>query len=220
MDNFTIISPNMIKIFLDCPAKFYYKYSEQIPTPVLDKSFKTGKKIHALASYYLKNFDIKNFEQVLTPVEHNMWDLLKNSKYFSYKTEGIEKSMACNLGKYHIGGRIDAIVQDNNKYYILDYKTGGIKNDMTFDPQTMVYLLLCDKYFKEYDELWFVYLDLKNEKETKILFTPELKNQYLEKLEKICRGIYEFNLNKYSPAFDTNTCKCEFTKLCKYKREY
>ena len=58
MNELDIISPNMLKLFYDCPAKFYYRYIKQIPIPMLDKNFTTGKNIHAIASYYLNKKQI------------------------------------------------------------------------------------------------------------------------------------------------------------------
>lgn len=205
------ISPNMVKIFEECPFKFYYRYIEQIPVPLLDKGFQLGKNMHALASYYLKGINVEKFEKVLTEKEQNMWEWLKNCQYFKYEVVGTEKSIASKIGDYWIGGRLDAIVKNNEDYYILDYKTGGVSDDMIFNPQTMIYLIMCDNFIQKYNSLSFIYLDLKNYKEVKINFSEEFKQIYTDKLKTVCCDIMNFNPKKYDKKTD---CKCEFANIC------
>lgn len=207
----TIISPNMLKTFEACAIKYFYKYREQISVPVLDKGFQAGKNIHALASYYLNGKDITKFEKALTTQEADYWGWLKSNKYFNYEVVGSEKNISCRLSKFWIGGRIDAIVRDGGKYYILDYKTGGVNGDMTYDFQTMVYSLLCSEYYKEAESISFIYLDLKNKKEVITEFSDSLKLEYSDKLLKICTEIDEFDINK---SVRKENCICEYSKIC------
>ena len=207
------ISPNMINVFKECPQKFYYSYVEQISSPVLDKNFRTGKDIHALASYYLKGQDISKFESVLSEEELALWKKLKSSNYFRFDIIGVEQSMMAPLGDFWLSGRLDAIVKNNGDYYILDYKTGEVDGDMVYNPQTMVYLIMCDEWLKDYQSLSFVYLDLKKERDIKIPFSHELKEKYTEKLLGICNQIKNYNFNTTSIKKD---CKCEYYNLCKF----
>ena len=212
LEKIDIISPHAFKLFAECPAKFYYKYCEQIPTPQIDKGFITGKNIHAMASYLLKGFDTTKFEDALTEKEKSLWLKLKNKKYFQYEIIGVEKSISCKTGNYWIGGRIDAIVKDDDFYYILDYKTGGVSDNMTYDYQTVVYLLACDALLKDYKKLSFVYLDLKNNKEVIIDFSDDLKAEYSKRIENKCTEIDKFSIEKFSKCDLTN---CEYLKICK-----
>ena len=207
-----IISPAMIKLFLECKGKFFYRYIEQIPAPKLDKTFVIGKNIHALASYVLKGVNIDKLELALTEKECDYWDYLKKSIYFDFDVIGVEKNISIKLGGYWIGGRIDAIVKKDNHIYVLDYKTGGVSNDMAYDPQTMVYLLLCDSFFKDYDVLSFVYIDLKNKKEVEIKLTPQLKKEYEAKLLEICSQMSKFDKMKFERL---ENCACEYNKVCR-----
>ena len=211
-EDLTVISPNMIKVFEDCPLKFYHRYIEQISTPILDKTFVVGKNIHAMACYYLKKSDISKLETALTETEKGLWGALKSNPYFGYETVGVEKSLTMRFGDYWLGGRIDALVKRGKNYYILDYKTGGVNGDMVFDPQTMVYLMMCEEWLKDYDQLSFVYLDLKNKNEVKIPFSKELKQIYSEKLMKVCDNITKFNYR--NPKIEKE-CECEYYNLCK-----
>lgn len=213
MSNINIFSPAMLKLFTECPAKFYYNYTEQIPQPVLDKNFTAGKNIHAIAAYYLKQYDISRFETALSKTEKEYWYYLKNCKYFNYEVIGIEKSIYMKLNDFWLGGRLDSIVKRGNHIYILDYKTGGISSDMTFDFQTMIYLLLCKEYYTDFSILTFTYLDLKNKTEHKIEFTNELEEEYKKRLTKICSEIKGFNLSDLKPR---HNCRCGYTAVCNY----
>ena len=207
----TYISPNMLKTFDICPAKFYYRYIEQIPAPVLDKNFSAGKNIHALASYYLKNADIKKFENALTGTELPFWEYLKTNKYLGYEPVGVEKNIITKINDFWLGGRLDAIVKENNDYFILDYKTGGVDGDMLYDYQTMIYLIAFDSYISDYENLNFVYIDLKNKNETEINFTQELKESYSKLLSQKCESVLNFDISKFKKA---EQCKCEYSKIC------
>jgi len=209
----TIISPAMMKMFSDCGAKFYYRYIEQIPLPRLDKSFAAGKNIHALASYYLRGENISKFEKILTPKENEYWNYLKNCMYFNNEPIGIEKNISCRLGEFWIGGRIDAIVKKDNAIFILDYKTGGVAPDMTYDYQTMVYLYLCSQYYKDYESLSFVYIDLKNKQDVKIEYNKTLEKEYISKLKNICSSIKNFDITKFKHP---DNCRCEYSNMCRY----
>ena len=193
--------------------KFFLRYIEQIPSPTLDINFSTGKNIHALASYFLKRLNIEKFEKALSGKEVEYWNFLKGCRYFNLELMGIEKSVSMRLDKYWIGGRMDAIVKENNDYYILDYKTGGVKDDMKYDPQTMIYLLLCESLYKDYNSINFVYIDVKNKKEVIINLTDELKSEYEKKLLEICNKMHNIKPTILKPS---QACKCEYSKACEY----
>ena len=207
-----IISPAIMKLFISCPMKFYFKYVENVSSPQLDRSFVVGKIIHAIASYYLQNSNVESFLSSLTEKEISYFNFLKNNEYFNLTPLAIEKSLSIKLGNYWIGGRPDAVVKNNlNDYYILDYKTGGISDDMTYDYQTMVYLLAVNKFYKNYNSLSFVYIDLKNCKSNIITFDNNLKSEYEVLLLKICDEISNFNKLKFKKKCNSS---CEYSKLC------
>ena len=193
--------------------KFFLRYIEQIPSPTLDINFSIGKNIHALASYFLKRLNIEKFEKALSGKEVEYWNFLKGCRYFNLELMGIEKSVSMRLDKYWIGGRMDAIVKENNDYYILDYKTGGVKDDMKYDPQTMIYLLLCESLYKDYNSINFVYIDVKNKKEVIINLTDELKSEYEKRLLEICNKMHNIKPTILKPS---QACKCEYSKACEY----
>lgn len=212
MNEFSVISPAMFNLYNDCENKFYYQYIEQVNAPVLDENFLEGKNIHNLVSYYLRGHSVEKYEANLSEKEVVYWKNLKKSPYLKYEIVGIETSLSMRVDNYWIGGRLDAIVKNGNDYFILDYKTGGVGSDKTYDYQTMVYLLLCDELYKERLSLTFVYLDLKNDKEVKIPFSKDLKEDYLERIKTACTGMSNLDIESKTVCTDAN---CSYSKLCR-----
>ena len=215
MKEFTTYSPAMLKIFEQCKKKFEYKYVKGISIPVDTSKMQQGKNIHALANYYLKNYNIDKLEKALTPNEETLWNALKNIKQFQYEYLESEYNLTSKIDKFWISGRLDALVKNNKDYYILDYKTGQIPQNPEYDYQTIIYLLMVNKLIKNYSSLNFIYIDLKNQKTTEIKFTDKLKQEYEEKLLKILKDIEKsLKLNIFSQQKE---CKyCEYYKLCHY----
>lgn len=208
MNNF---SPNMLKTFETCPKKFYFKYVQNISVPQPVSFFEKGKKIHALANYYLKGADISNMLQELTEHESQIWEKLLNSEFFQKTYVNSEYNLSAGVGGFWVGGRLDALMKDDENYYILDYKTGSIPKNPEYDFQTMVYLLCADKLLKNYNSLKFVYIDLRNNKNCVIEFNDKFRIEYTERLTKICSEILQ--VQKF--AGNSDKCKfCEYVKFC------
>ncbi len=208
MNNF---SPHMLKTFKECPKKYYYKYAAKISVPQKATPFEKGKKVHALANYYLRGDDITKLEKVLTSDEAHVWNILKANEFFQKTYVESEYNLSCKIGDFWVGGRLDALVKDGNNYYILDYKTGSVPQNPENDYQTMIYLLSAAKFLKTFDSLTFIYIDLKNNLNHKIEFTKEREKIYTEELIKICTQI------NYAQNFPSNpaACKfCEYNKFC------
>ena len=208
IDNF---SPNMLKTYETCPKKYYYKYIENINVPLSSLPFEKGKKIHALANYYLQGINISRIETALTPEETNIWHLLLNNPFYKKDCLKSEFPLMSKLDDFWIGGRIDAIVHDYDKYYILDYKTGSTPKNAEFDYQTMIYLLSVDKYLKDYNSLSFVYINLKDKNNYVIEFNEKMKSQYELRIREICTSIKTDIF--YQP--NCRACnRCEYSKIC------
>ncbi len=215
MNNF---SPNMLKTFDNCPIKFHFKYIDRISVPQKSSIFEKGKKVHALAHYYLRGDNIDKLEQALNSSEKQIWQNLKTNPYFQKTYVNSEYNLSCKVGGYWVGGRIDALMkelQDNNSfnYYILDYKTGTVPKNPEYDYQTMVYLLCADKLLQEYNNLKFIYIDLKNNENCIIDFTPDKKEEYENKLINICEQISNAQLPE--EIEHSKICEfCEYRKIC------
>lgn len=206
-----IYSPAMLKTYEQCRKKFFLHYIRNIFMPQSAVLFETGKNIHALAGYYLSGVDITKFEKSLTPAEIELWQKLKSNEYLNKTPFKTEFQLSFKLGDFWFGGRIDAIVRDDNKYFILDYKTGSAPKNPKYDYQTMVYLLAVDKFLEQYDSLSFIYISLKDEENIVINSTKELLQEYETKLTNIVAKIATLTENNL-PSY--KNCKCEYAKIC------
>ncbi len=206
MNNF---SPNMLKTFKNCRQKYRFKYIEKISAPQKSSLFEQGKKVHALANYYLRGDNISKLETDLNNEEKVLWERLKGNEYFQKTYVNSEYSLSCKIEDYWIGGRLDALVKDENFYYILDYKTGQIPKNPEYDYQTMVYLLCASKKFG--DNIKFVYIDLKNNNNCIIDFNGT--KDYEKLITEICKDIKEFQPVDEIPH--SKMCDfCEYRKIC------
>ena len=210
-----IISPAMLKIIEECPRKYFYMYVDKISLPQNKKLFEKGKNIHAIASYFIKNFDVSKLENALTNEEKDIWKYLKNTKYFGYEFINSEYQISFKLDDNWFGGRLDALVKNKEDYYILDYKTGAIPKNPEFDFQTMIYLLAVDRLLnRKYKSLNFVYLDLKNKDEKIINFSDDFKQKYEENLKKVAKKI-EISQSFQKISNQGNKCNCDYYKFYK-----
>lgn len=206
-------SPNMLKTFKTCPKKYFYKYVENISMPQPASFFEKGKKIHALANYYLRGADITNMLNELTDDEKLIWQRLLANEFFQKTYVNSEYNLSAKIGDYWVGGRLDALMKDGENYYILDYKTGTIPQNPEYDFQTMVYLLCADKKIKNYASLTFVYIDLRNDKNCEIKFTSEFKTKYENYITAICSQIE--NAQFFQGIEHSKSCNfCEYKKIC------
>ena len=205
---FLMISPNMLKTYELCPRKFYLRYVKNISMPVNDDIFEFGKNIHALASYYLRGENIDKMELSLSEREAAVWNYLKGIKYFGYEVVNTEYNLSLKLGDAFFGGRLDALVKEDDTYYILDYKTGSAPKNAKFDYQTMIYLLALSKFFKT-DKVKFIYIDLKNKEELAVEYSPELGEEYQKRLVNAAAKI---NSDEIPPK--KTECKCEYKAVC------
>lgn len=211
MNNF---SPNMLKTFEACPVKYNLKFNEKITVPQNPALFEKGKKIHALANYYHRGDNITKLETALTPDEKRLWERLKNNEYFSKRCLHSEYPITAKLNDIWIFGRLDAIVQDGDDYFILDYKTGTIPQTPEKDYQTMIYLLCADKIIKNKNSISFVYIDLKNNENKVIEFNEQIKVSYEKLLYTKCTQILE--TKEFEGLENRKNCKfCEYAKICR-----
>lgn len=210
-----VISPNMLKTFDECPQKYFLRYIQKLSVPQPVKIFEKGKKIHALAHYFLRGDDISKFLPELTEEENLIWQRLLDNKFFQKTYVNSEYNLSSKIGEFWIGGRLDAFVKSDSDYFILDYKTGSVPKNPDEDFQTMIYLICTDAILKKgwgsnYN-LNFIYIDLKNNQNHIIKFNENKKEHYIQNIIEACTKIttaktYTKNLNR---------CKfCEYNKFC------
>lgn len=208
-------SPNMLKTYKSCPLKYKFKYIDKISLPQKASFFEKGKKVHALANYYLMGNDISKFEPTLNESEKEAWNNLKNNEFFNLEYVNSEYNLSCKIGDFWIGGRLDAIVRKDNNLYILDYKTGSIPQNPETDYQTMVYLLCLSgaPFITHQNNLKFVYIDLKNNQNCVIDFNQDIKSEYEKAIVQICSSIE--NAQYPEDIEHQKMCNfCEYHKIC------
>lgn len=199
----------MLKTYEKCPKKYFFKYVKGLQMPVNDDIFIEGKNIHALASYYIKGENINEMEKSLSEREREQWNYLKTLEYFNYDKINAEYSLSTKIGDYFFGGRLDALVKKDDRYYILDYKTGATPIMAAYDFQTMIYMMCVITFFKT-NNVTFVYINLKNKSEVKIELHEGFISEYKSKLINIADKIAQDNYKAI-----TNNCKsCEYGKIC------
>ena len=110
-------SPNMIKTYQACPKKYYFQYVENINMPKSLLPFEKGKKVHALANYYLQKIKIDRIESALNDSEREVWELLKENPFYNMDYLKSEFMLSIKLSDFWLGGRLDAIVHKENDYY-------------------------------------------------------------------------------------------------------
>ena len=210
-----IFSPNMLKTFEECPKKYEFRYIQKLSVPQSAKIFEKGKKIHALAHYYLKGDDIEKFIPTLSSEEYEIWQRLFNNEYFQKIYVNSEYSLSAKVGDYWIDGRLDAFMRSDMDYFILDYKTGSVPQNPSEDFQTMIYLICADEILKKGwgndFTLSFVYIDLKNNKNHLINYDNPKRLDYKSKITEECKKITttrNFSKNQSRCNF------CEYSKFC------
>lgn len=204
-------SPNMLKTFEACPQKYYFKYIEKISVPQKSNLFEKGKKVHALANYYLRGDDISKMEKALNSEELKLWEILKQNEFFNKTYVNSEYNISCKINNYWIGGRLDALMKDEKNYYILDYKTGSIPKNPEYDYQTITYLLCASKMYE--NNIKFIYIDLKNNQNSIIDFNSAKAKEYERRITDICDKIT--NAQFPEEIEHSKICNfCEYKKIC------
>lgn len=204
-------SPNMLKTFETCPQKYYFKYIEKISVPQKSNLFEKGKKVHALANYYLRGDDISKMEKALNSEELKLWGILKQNEFFNKTYVNSEYNISCKINNYWIGGRLDALMKDEKNYYILDYKTGSIPKNPEYDYQTITYLLCASKMYE--NNIKFIYIDLKNNQNSIIDFNSAKAKEYERRITDICDKIT--NAQFPEEIEHSKICNfCEYKKIC------
>lgn len=204
-------SPNMLKTFETCPKKYYFKYIEKISVPQKSNLFEKGKKVHALANYYLRGDDISKMEKALNSEELKLWEILKQNEFFNKTYVNSEYNLSCKVGNYWISGRLDALMKDEKNYYILDYKTGSIPKNPEYDYQTITYLLCASKMYG--NNIKFIYIDLQNNQNSIIDFNSAKAKEYEKRITDICDKIT--NAQFPEEIEHSKICNfCEYKKIC------
>lgn len=190
MDTF---SANSLKILQISKAEFEKKFIDKIELIEENKDAILGNKFHSLICYYLKNYNIKKFENSLLNEEKELFLKIKNSKTMAIAKNTSEKYIEqpffikefLNNKPFFLTGRFDAILKMEDKYIILDWKTKNLPKDANNDIQTIVYLHCASKLFNT-KNIEMIYYSLYNDEEKNVKYN---ENGIFE-IKKIISKIY------------------------------
>ncbi len=226
-----ILTPTMLKTYLECKRKFYFQYYKNLSYEEEDK-FNLGIEIHeAIRNFANKDVDEDNYFQAIwnhlqskvkTGYDKLMLELWK-SRIINFVKKDIEnlskvkkiiseKEFKCKLSNFILKARIDRIEIYNDKVKLIDFKTtreenlpvrnGKFKKNIT-DYQLVFYYLIGKEIFKDMKiEVGYFLIT-----EPKLIVINDLKEK-IEELENILENIPDREI------FDSNETYCYF---CDYK---
>jgi CRISPR/Cas system-associated exonuclease Cas4 (RecB family) len=151
------ISFSKISTFISCPLKYKFQYVEQIPKDDTTSSQQLGKYIHEVLEHWREGLDITEVG-VLFENKYLLADeeklavpkLLANAKemYEPYRGLNCESEFRleyklCDNGQeIMVDGVVDKLYHmPDNKFIIVDYKTGKSRSDNSLQMKFYFYLL-------------------------------------------------------------------------------
>lgn len=218
-----VVTSGMLKTFRECPYKYNLIYKEQVEIPLHSEFTEVGEIIHTLINYKYKGFDIAKQLQVLNlPENIHLFELWQN--FLSYKIDTVEKSefsfTVPFFNKIILTGRVDAIRKIDDRFEILDWKTGSSANiEPESDMQTIVYLLSvykllrCQGLVDNPVNLSLTYFFLKD----KTSITVDFSMKKLKLFESIVRDetLKILQFPSTNEKILRNCQKCSFNIVCK-----
>lgn len=218
----TIFNHDRFNIWDKCKRQYYYKYIKMINIPEIQTDFTLGKSVHKLIEYYLKGQEINHLLKNADAEITEMWKIIKNSELLNKELIATEWQFWTPLTNSDIwlGGRIDAIFKDNDKIYIIDWKTGQKIPTEENNYQAIIYLY---SFFKAQsflnlnfiqEDLIFKFIRIDEEIETKeIEYSQEKQSEYESLLLEKVREINQ--ITTYSKN-ETKQCSyCCYKTFCK-----
>ncbi len=233
-------SATRLNIYLTCKRKYYYNYIQKLKAKEEDE-INEGLFLHKLLENLFKertHFETK--EEMKRDIDRLLDELLEtNSAKIAYskllwkeklkefietqtyhfkagwRVVEREKSIIGSIGGINFKGIVDRIDQDETGTYVLDYKSGSIKNanrtknleKLTDFQMSIYYELLKDKF----KDLNLAFVEIFNGKITEITALEE-------KTELLYEIIDELKSTKEVMAYrceDVSRCQyCNYTLLC------
>ncbi len=237
-----IFSATSLKIFLECKRRFYYQYIQkikeaQIPSDTVDEKM-AGQMVHlSLKRLYQQHktfIDKKQMRDKLSVIldelktkDMEFWvDIWREKleKFIDNEFERFERGYSFfaselplkgEIEGFGITGVVDRIDKKEDKFVLLDYKTGkiDITTPKTLDNTTnfqmeFYHILATQNGYKDIDEVGFYDLG-----DGRIVFENLLDEKLMllrEKFREFNEKRYNFSMNEHLKA-----CRyCPYTKLC------
>jgi len=240
---FKTISATKLKTYLSCKRKFYYRYVKELKEHTIAKDmpneWEIGSDIHeALKNLYLKKdsyFSVDELKKDLyfeldclnidSELEHYLIEIQKRKlekfcvnevKRFNdgYKVVFCEKSFQTPYNGLILNGQIDRIDKKDNKFTVIDYKTGNIpiynKNNYqdATDFQLEFYYLLASGIGNIEDSFFY------NLKDSTLILEPFFKEK-LEILKAHLKDLTQIKSINFEKTENEKECEfCEFSLIC------
>lgn len=185
-------SVNSLKLLDKNIEDFINKYILHLEFLSSNQSSKRGERLHAMISYYLKNFDITKILNSLNQDEKEILEKTLTLDIFKEKEKFIksEETFLIKCCKddliFYLSGRFDAIFKDGEKFIIYDWKSKNIPQNPRDDLQSIVYLYCASKIFNT-KNIAIKYISLENQQITQTNFEDE--NAYLERIFNIVKKL-------------------------------
>ena len=185
-------SVNSLKLLDKNIEDFINKYILHLEFLSSNQSSKRGERLHAMISYYLKNFDITKILNSLNQDEKEILEKTLTLDIFKEKEKFIksEETFLIKCCKddliFYLSGRFDAIFKDGEKFIIYDWKSKNIPQNPQDDLQSIVYLYCASKIFNT-KNIAIKYISLENQQITQTNFEDE--NTYLERIFNIVKKL-------------------------------
>ncbi len=185
-------SVNSLKLLDKNIEDFINKYILHLEFLSSNQSSKRGERLHAMISYYLKNFDITKILNSLNQDEKEILEKTLTLDIFKEKEKFIksEETFLIKCCKddliFYLSGRFDAIFKDGEKFIIYDWKSKNIPQNPQDDLQSIVYLYCASKIFNT-KNIAIKYISLENQQITQTNFENE--NAYLERIFNIVKKL-------------------------------
>ena len=181
-------SVNSLKLLDKSTEEFINKYILHLDFLSYNQNAKSGERLHAMISYYLKGFDITKLTNSLNKDEKEILEKSLSLDIFKEKEKFIksEESFLIKCCKddliFYLSGRFDAIFKDEEKYTIYDWKLKNIPQNPKDDLQSIVYLYCASKIFNT-KNIAIKYISLETQQIAEIDFIDE--KAYLDKIFNI-----------------------------------
>lgn len=181
-------SVNSLKLLDKSTEEFINKYILHLDFISYNQNAKSGERLHAMISYYLKGFDITKLANSLNKDEKEILEKSLSLDIFKEKEKFIksEETFLIKCCKddliFYLSGRFDAIFKDEEKYTIYDWKLKNIPQNPKDDLQSIVYLYCASKIFNT-KNIAIKYISLETQQIAEIDFIDE--KAYLDKIFNI-----------------------------------
>ena len=185
-------SVNSLKLLDKSTEEFINKYILHLDFLSYNQNAKSGERLHAMISYYLKGFDITKLANSLNKDEKEILEKSLSLDIFKEKEKFIksEETFLIKCCKddliFYLSGRFDAIFKDGEKFIIYDWKSKNIPQNPQDDLQSIVYLYCASKIFNT-KNIAIKYISLENQQITQTNFEDE--NAYLERIFNIVKKL-------------------------------